>query len=165
MGVAKKMVTDFMILSIQSSVPLLPAIKRWKYTNTFTLAIFYGYSHRSMHDSGIKRASYSSFKTKLVRSPRQVTSLNCEMPTSSSMRATSHCSVASKSRHVITSWCVENGAWDSFARSFVTKPPEFAAKTVVPSINYLCIRRAGLSIRYRKWCPYCHQQWLWFGTN
>jgi hypothetical protein len=28
MGVAKKMVTDFMILSIQSSVPLLPAIKR-----------------------------------------------------------------------------------------------------------------------------------------
>jgi hypothetical protein len=29
----------------------------------------------------------------------------------SSIRATSHCSVVSKSRHVITSWCVENGAW------------------------------------------------------
>jgi hypothetical protein len=39
-------------------------------------------------------------------------------------------------------------------RGLLTKPPEFAARTVVPSINYPCIRRArGLSIRKnKKWC-------------
>jgi hypothetical protein len=74
-----------------------------------------------------KRASYYSFK-KLVRSPpasrlaQRSNAVECYNGNyalrnadivTSSICATSHCStsIASKSRHVITSWCVENGAW------------------------------------------------------
>jgi hypothetical protein len=49
---------------------------------------------------------------------------------------------------------VENGAGFICVVFWPSQPPEFATRTVVPSIYYSCIRRAGLSVRYKKWCHF-----------
>jgi hypothetical protein len=107
MGVAKKMATDFMILSIQkfsASFTRTEALKIHKYLQP-------GYFLWVASDP---RMIQEAFK-KLVRSlidPVQLNAtmeMHCKMPTSS-IRATSHCSVASKLRHVMMrgEWSVIN---------------------------------------------------------
>jgi hypothetical protein len=97
---------------------ILPPIKRTemlKIRKYIHPSYFFMGSYRSTHDSGIKRASYSFKKLVWGRLPASLKGpimqlnanalQNADNVMTSSIRAMSHCSVASKSRHIITSWC------------------------------------------------------------
>jgi hypothetical protein len=117
--------------------------------------VFFMGSHRSTHDSGIKRASYYSFK-KLVGSPPRVAprsniqcswmqqwqcTVKCWCDVVHARYVTLFCCVKFMSHHVITSWCVENGAWFICVVFWLNHDMKSC-------LAYGCIRRAGLSIRY-----------------
>jgi hypothetical protein len=68
--------------------------------------------------------------------------MHCEMPTSWRRSYTLHHTILLHQSHVVMSWCVENGVF-------------WPNNDLKSCLAYGCIRRAGLSMRYRKWCPPC----------
>jgi hypothetical protein len=102
---------------ILRAVKRIEALKMNKYLHP---GYFFLGSHRSTYDSGVERASCSSFKS-FIRSPRR------SMPNADDVRTrlrhTLLVCLLRQSRHVsndsyvvITSWCVEHGAWSMDCR-------------------------------------------------